>query len=175
MSQTLSVTEALEKIDRLLHAVARRFATRQITAEDLYSEASVAFVLAYPQYDEGRAMLTTFAVMIAKHTILTVLRREQKRHGREASLDAVLNTEEARKRLRGVAQMDIDATLDDEDRAVLALALDPTPEIIESATTSRGVQGQSLRRALREHLLELGWETQEVRESFERIREHLCN
>lgn len=175
MSQTLSVTEALAKIDRLLHAVARRFANRQITAEDLYSEASVAFVLAYPQYDEGRAMLTTFAVMVARNTILTVLRREQKRHQREASLDAVLGAEETRKRLRGVAQMDSDVTLDEEDRAVLAMALDPSAEIVESATTSRGVQSQSIRRALREHLLDLGWDAQEVRESFDRIKEYLCS
>lgn len=61
----------------LIHKVANRFRFSGIAYQDLFQEACVAYLEAFPKYNEGRGALSTFLWSVMENRLRALLKKEK--------------------------------------------------------------------------------------------------
>jgi len=140
--------------------------------EDMIGEANIVFLKVYDKWDESRGQFTTLLVTAIKNRLIDIQRKKKRQSrgiGEVFSFDSIYDSRIAFKDFLPVSP-DHEYTLSESAEFVAKLALYP-PKKVVSETTKRGNHLPNLRRAIRDHLKDLGWTGDAIRSTFLEIQE----
>lgn len=149
------MTQDFNKVERLIRKIASKFTYK--TGEDfldLFQEACLAFVEAYPKYSPERVALTTFTYRVVMNKIIRTYLKKKR----------------------------ISVTLQDQMEIFCLVCDIPTNEmtvdaieVLEVATACEGgkMKPASVRKLTRDYLKSEGWNSNRIEKAFNEVREEL--
>ncbi len=168
-----TIDQTYPKVERMVQQIVWRFrANHGGEFDELMAEASLHFVRAYEEYEEGHGAtpLTWVRFKVTKG-LLETARQMSKREALlpRTELDWDCQPQPSR--------FDIErflADLSEDAQTTVRLIIEPPPDVIFNAHQSYGPNNpQSLRAAVEEFLADIGWGVERITESFSEIAEAL--
>lgn len=164
----LHIIETYNSVGNLLHTVCHKFRRKykrfKFSHDDLFSEATLVFLKCYEDWDEDKALFSTWLHYKVWKGLLELLRKPKRV---TESLSDVANSPSTFRVLEWMEG------LSRETKTVALLVFD-TPKQIEQALMRRGRDTPfDMRIAIKSFLRDIDWSSKEILRSFQEIRESL--
>lgn len=179
--QTLQTGQQMEQdyksIKNMLGHIAHQFSKKHGgDVDELFSEASYVFCLAYPKWDEEKSKLTTFMY----HSIWRRLIQYRKNQCKKQMCQFSQNEKEEAtaaeipdyERTSGFEVGNFLEQLGEDARTVVKILLNP-PQRLRNNAEAKGGQNRNWGSSLRELLKDLAWTKEKIQEAFEEVGEAL--
>lgn len=167
-----AVTETYCDVERLIGMLVDNFHRRYPYAgsrDELLSEANMAFLRAYEQFDPEKARFTTYLYHKVGGTLRRFRNKKLTANGRTMILNDPEIVKEARQKEIKQFDLNLFAKFMTEDAVlVLGLLFESTTDLKETVLTKK--RNPSMNRTVKRHLKKMGWAWTRVQSTFAEIR-----
>lgn len=162
------ITETYRGVEALIHKIVHDFARKNgqyHNYDEMVSEANLAFLKAYERHDRYRGSFSTVLSTAVKNRLIDFLRKERKWTERNRISDA----EEIKTGISDPVTYDAPpVSLSDQAAFVVRMVLS-SPPCVRRQLEKKGKTPRTWKKAIRDHLLNLGWSVEAIAEGFEEV------
>lgn len=167
------LNETWEDVEKLFYSTVHRHIKKYGGVfEDYLGQIHLSFMTAVLTYTPDRkASFSTYCVFVLSHDLLELRRKASKHAGKVAFVELEPNCHIAPRPFDLFGFLD---GLSEDARLMVKIALD-TPQELNDIMIQKGGTGHARKKALKNYLLDCGWNATHIVECFEEIAQALCS